>query len=159
MHDIYRPYGRNLKGFSSHDGGKTFAPEFLLPHEHEPTRKRKRSPSKSEDEYNNYDADDESPAQSCEGAVAEENARSSSDESDESNYTDGFEAYRNDEEVEQLHRNFNKAMNCDSDNSSPVSRKNLMPDFEMAASDVEENESVSASDVEENESVSIDKGC
>ena len=129
-----------MKGFSSHDGGKTFAPEFLLPHEHEPTRKRKRSPSPSSDvECNNYDADDETPSKSCEGVVAEENARS---RSDESNYTD------TDEEIEQLHREFNEAMNCDSDNSPLVSRKNLMHDFEMAESDVEENESVS-----------IDKGC
>lgn len=36
-----------MKGFSSHDGGKTYAPVFLSYNENEPTLKRKRSSSSS----------------------------------------------------------------------------------------------------------------
>lgn len=45
VHNIFRPSGKYLKGFSSHDAGKTYAPEFLSNYEIEPSLKRKRRDS------------------------------------------------------------------------------------------------------------------
>ena len=46
VHDVLKPQGKVLKGFSTHDGIK-YAPEFLFPHEDEPEKcKRKASPKR-----------------------------------------------------------------------------------------------------------------
>ena len=169
VHNIFRPSGKYLKGFSSHDRGKTYAPEFLSYSENEPSLKRKRSDSDS----SLHDAKKQNePSQSgdeteanrsvtsdVEDSELKTEASQSSDEgeankSDTSNGDGGELKIESPEEneidtdaiIEKLNDEFNKAMGNQDDFehffTSTKSSRRLLNEFEMCSLSGTENENM-----------------
>lgn len=150
-----------MKGFSSHDGGKTYAPEFLLYCENEPSLKRKRSSpnpnvheAKKFNEGAQSDVDMEGNESDVEGSKLNYEASQSSiedtssdDEKEIKTKNLGEDDDDADEILDELNREFNEEMGNNDDLetfiTSTKNPRSLLNELEMC--------SLSGSETEKNE--------
>ncbi len=140
VHNIYRPYGKYIKGFSSYDR-KTYHPIFL--EKEEPIEERKfddmKSPCASADNIETQAASVNNVCDLSEESTHSEDKRSVVDQCT----SVSFHSSEDEKIIEEFHDEYTEAMNEDIDETfytSACNPRDLLEEFDMSELEVNETE-------------------